>query len=346
VPERVVAIAQQISTVARDRVRQIQTVTQHARLLAINALIEAAHAGDQGKGFAVVAQEVGQVSDEIKDLSDSLTRELAPRVAHLTDLGRHLVTQVRGERLADLALNMIDIIDRNLYERSCDVRWWATDSAVVDCCAEPSDSLRAHASKRLGIILSSYTVYLDLWVADVDGRVIANGRPDRYPDVVGRNVASESWFTEALKTKDGTEFAVVDVLACSALRDALVATYSTAVRAGGETGGASIGALGIFFDWKAQAQAVVDGVRLGDHERSRTRCMLLDSEFRVIAESSGSGVLTERYPLQIAQGEKGYYTDPAGKVVGYARTPGYETYAGLGWYGVIELMPAAADGEA
>ena len=29
-------------------------------------------------------------------------------------------------------LTNIDLIDRNLYERSCDVRWWATDSSVVD----------------------------------------------------------------------------------------------------------------------------------------------------------------------------------------------------------------------
>jgi hypothetical protein len=42
------------------------------------------------------------------------------------------VAQIRGSRLPDLSLNAIDIIDRNLYERSCDVRWWATDSAIVD----------------------------------------------------------------------------------------------------------------------------------------------------------------------------------------------------------------------
>ena len=27
----------------------------------------------------------------------------------------------QGQRLADMALNMIDVVDRNLYERSCDV---------------------------------------------------------------------------------------------------------------------------------------------------------------------------------------------------------------------------------
>ena len=39
--------------------------------------------------------------------------------------------------MVDLSLNAIELIDRNLYERTCDVRWWATNSAVVDCAASP-----------------------------------------------------------------------------------------------------------------------------------------------------------------------------------------------------------------
>jgi hypothetical protein len=35
----------------------------------------------------------------------------------------------------------------------------------------------------------------------------------------------------------------------------------------------------------------------------------------------------------------GYYTDSDGHTVGYSLTPGYETYEGLGWYGVIEQKP-------
>ena len=31
-----------------------------------------------------------------------------------------------------------------------------------------------HASQRLGVILDSYTVYLDLWVVDADGRVVTH----------------------------------------------------------------------------------------------------------------------------------------------------------------------------
>ena len=50
---------------------------------------------------------------------------------------------------------------------------------MVDCALAPSPENAAHASRRLGVILSSYTVYIDLWLCDLSGKVIANGRPDR-----------------------------------------------------------------------------------------------------------------------------------------------------------------------
>jgi hypothetical protein len=243
---------------------------------------------------------------------------------------------VRGSRLADLALNMIDIVDRNLYERSCDVRWWATDAAVVDVCAEPNSNAVAHASRRLGVILDSYTVYLDLWVAGLDGRVLGNGRPNRYRSVVGHDVSNEAWFRSALTTRSGGDFVAADITAVPHLDNKLVATYATAVRAGGEADGRPLGVLGIFFDWEEQSSGVVAGVRVSDDERARTRCLLLDSHYRVIASSDGHGVLNETFALDTSSGTMGHYATPKGDVVGYALTPGYETYQGMGWYGVIE----------
>jgi hypothetical protein len=337
-PERVVALAEDIARITSEKIREIQDVTDRTKLLAINAQIEAAHAGAQGKGFAVVAEEVGEVSEEVTLISKALNKELATRVHELESLGRDLVAQVRGARLADLALSMIDIIDRNLYERSCDVRWWATDSAVVDACTDPNEASVAHACHRLGVILDSYTVYLDLWIADANGRVIANGRPDRYRGVIGSDVSREPWFTQAMRTTSGGDFTVEDVKMQPSLGSP-VATYATAIRAGAEERGRAIGALGIFFDWGPQAQAVVDGVRMPPEERMRTRCMLVDSRLRVLASSDGTGLLQERLTLNRDNGDMGFYIDQRNNVVGYALTPGYETYRGLGWYGVVVQRP-------
>jgi hypothetical protein len=303
-------------------------------MLSINALVEAARAGDAGRGFAIVAEEVGKISKQIDTIAAAMGDELAARVGELDKLGQTLVSQIRGTRLTDLALNMIEIIDRNLYERSCDVRWWATDSAVVGAAANPGAERRKYASERLGVILDAYTVYLDIWIADLDGRVIATGRPGKYPEAQRANVAHEPWFRQALATASGADFAVADVCVNPAFKRS-VATYAAAVRDGGRNDGKTIGVLGIFFDWQAQSDAVVKGVRLADEERQTTRCLIVDRNHKVIASSDGRGVLSETFALDTRAGDRGAYADGGGDLIGYALTPGYETYKGLGWYGVI-----------
>lgn len=334
-PERILALSKNMSELAESKVREIQAVTGMTRMLALNALIEASRAGEHGRGFSVVAREVREISERIRAIADAFSRELAGQTAELKNLGQNLVADLRGGRLTDLALNMIEIIDRNLYERSCDVRWWATDSAVVDCVSNPTEEARNFCSKRLGVILDAYTVYLDLWVVDTQGRVLASGRPNRYSQVMNSNVANEPWFRDAMQTRDGGEFAVADISINNLLEGRTVATYATAIRDNGEANGKIIGALGIFFDWQSQSQAVVDGVRLKDEEKGKTRCLLLDRNLTVIAANDRAGVLSESFALQHHGQKMGNYVDQAGHYVGFALTPGYETYRGLGWYGVI-----------
>lgn len=340
--QRVISLAEEVSRITSHHVRDIKAITTRTNTLALNARIEAARSGDAGRGFGVVAGEVKAVSMEVARITDSLEGDLAAKVDELRAEGE----KARGVRLSDLALNMIDIIDRNLYERSCDVRWWATDSAVVAACEAVStdsdggdrvdaEAVRAHAADRLGVILDSYTVYLDLWIADTTGRVIANGRQARYPRVVGSRVDRERWFTDALRCRSGADFTVADIAECISLDGAPVATYATAIRRGGRSDGPVVGVLGIHFDWAPQARAIVQGVRLLPEEADITRCLLVDASHRVIASSDGVGLLSETVAFDTRHGATGHVVTPDGCLLGYALTPGYETYRGLGWYGVI-----------
>jgi len=337
VPARVVALAEDVQAITSAKLAEIDKVAASTTMLALNARIEAARAGDAGRGFGVVAQEVGAVATRAKSLSEQLTGELAPKLDELRLLGLELVARVQGQRLADLALGLIDVADRNLYERTCDVRWWATDSAVVDAVsgsdAGSAAAVHAHASARLAVILRAYTVYKDLWLADARGRVVATAGGGRGRSAIGTDVSGEPWFQAAMRTRDGDDYAALDVAHYRGL-DTSVATYATAVRAGGAERGAPIGALGVFFDWQAQSQGMVDGVRLSPEERERTRVLIVDAHGRVLAASDGRGVLSETLALRTDGQESGYYADGS-VTVGFARTPGYETYRGLGWSGVL-----------
>jgi len=338
-PARINELTAALSRTASQKISEIKQVTAQTRILALNATIEAARAGEAGKGFAVVAGEVKGVSDRISHLADELERDLAGQINALDGLGRRMVETVKGGRLVDLAYNAIEIIDRNLYERTADVRWWATDSAIVQALESPTPEAAAYASRRLSVILAAYTVYLDLWVCDLDGRVIASGRPDRFPGAKTASVTQEGWFKEARMHRSGDDYAMGGIARVDALDNQPSAIYAAAIRADGEARGKVLGVLVIHFDWETQGDTVVRGIRLLDAEKDRSRVVLVDSGQRVLASSDGRGVLSETLSLSLASRTSGFAFSSDGMISAWARTPGYETYPGQGWYGVIQQSP-------
>src|SRR6266567_2730684 len=257
----------EVNQIACDKTRSIQQITNQMKMLALNALIESSRAGAHGAGFAVVAQEVRAVGQLVETIARELEGQLTKRTGNLKDSIERMTERSRGERMVDLSLNAVELIDRNLYERTCDVRWWATDSAVVDCAAAPDKASVAHVSERLAVILRAYTVYLDLWLCDLDGNVLANGRADRF-NVVGQNVATTKWFREARSLRSGDDYVAGDVECQPLLGNAQVATYCASVRSGGKANGQPTGVLAIHFDWEPQARAIVEGIRVGAADKA------------------------------------------------------------------------------
>ena len=250
-PERILELSERLNAVAGEKIGEIASVNRASKMLVVNAQVVAARSGEAGRSFMVVAEEFKRISGQIDDIAGALEQQVRGDLTELSAIGGAILGQLRGQRLADLALNAIEIIDRNLYERTCDVRWWATDSAVVDCVAQPDAAKADHAGRRLKVILDAYTVYLDLWICDRAGTIVANGRPDRYP-VRGQSAREMAWFRDALATKSGDDFAVADIARLEALNGAPTATYATAIRQGGLANGAVIGVLGVHFDWQAR----------------------------------------------------------------------------------------------
>ncbi|MDB5310477.1 MAG: methyl-accepting chemotaxis sensory transducer [Gemmataceae bacterium] len=339
-PERIAQLARELAVGLERSLKQINAVNSQARLLALNARIEAARAGGAtGAAFGVVARAMGELSGRTDRVASEMGEESVRSIADLERINRILSTNARGGRLSDLALTNIDLIDRNLYERSCDVRWWATDSSAIGALTDRTPEAFRHASQRMGVILNSYTVYFDLVLCDTQGTVVANGRPATYLSA-GTNHAQAPWFRSAVESRSGTEFGFQEVHESSLVGGRRVLVYSCAVRAGGEEQGRVIGVLGIVFNWDGLAQTVVERVPLTDEERERSRVCITDGGGLILADTHGRQ-LKEVFSLPdrdaLFRAKKNFVLvelDGKRRCIAHARAPGFETYS-TGWHSLL-----------
>lgn len=124
-----------------EAVSLIQKIAAQSGMLAMNAAIEAAHAGDAGRGFAVVAQEMRNLADETSQSSQKIAKAIKATVGTIkhadtaiglaADSFQELITGVQSfaeqveklkEKIAEVAsqttgaVKSIGIINKSMSE--------------------------------------------------------------------------------------------------------------------------------------------------------------------------------------------------------------------------------------
>ena len=302
-------------------IESIRQISQHTNLLSLNSAIEAARAGEAGRGFSVVAEEIKKLATR----SLASTKESTKIIENI----QIKANEVMAVRTADVAYDTMDKIDRNLFERNCDAQAWAGFDKVKHCFSSTASNCISVTNDLLKKLVDIYEVYLDLYVLDIEGTIIAAGV---HHELIGQNMSDRVWFKDA---KSLNSISVSD-LYLSNVGDLHTVAYTCPIH-GDE--GQLLGYFSTRFNWN-YIYDIIDSARIGKDGDIR----IINNEGFVIACRSRKGILYDNLKhLNAAQhamkGEPyGYVLEKeltVTKIYGYAHTRGYNAYKGKNWSAIV-----------
>ena len=322
-----------IPEINKETYVKVQDDKQSIKLISLNGIVFASKLGKRGVALGPVFEQITETGDFATSKMEELLREMA-----YGELRLNLQT------LETFSKQAIDLIDRNLFERSAAIRWWATDKYFWKALAEPTEENLQAAGRRLRDINSSYSMYRNLVLSSRMGRILAASNPELVPDMRDARVADHLWFTKAMRSKNSGEYTVQDVGPTDlerGSRSSLI--FSGAVREGGSRSGEVIGVLGSMFDWVTESGKILKTCLPKDRHGKRIQgCIAFyaSRENEVIETSDSQTIPLGKMPelpvehRELAPGESASGVFRLGDqvyIMGSSRSKGYREYQGLGW---------------
>jgi hypothetical protein len=312
---------------------KVQDDKESIQLISLNGIVFASKLGRRGAALGPIFNQITRTGDFVTSRMEDLLREMA-----LGELDLNL------KALENFSKQAIDLIDRNLFERSADIRWWATDEYFWKALMNPSEEHFRKAGERLKVINGSYTMYRNLVLADSRGEIVACSRTEMRNELMKINVSDQYWFQQGMRTSRSSEYAVQDAAKSNLERTrerSLI--YSGGVRNNGTRDGESIGVLGILFDWDTEAGKILLTCLPQDASGAR-----IEGSAAFYANKVGEVIETtdsEKFPvglkLQLPKSITGigvgesvsdiWDCNGVQYIVGSSKTKGYREYAGLEW---------------
>ncbi|MDF3126760.1 cache domain-containing protein [Rheinheimera sp. 1928-s] len=138
-------------------------VNEELSLIVLNGVISAAR--NDAVEFVPVLDAIRGIGKEIHQVFSHSVEELA-----------HTVLHSQLEELMMLARQALDIMDRNLYERANDCRWWAHNKKFQLLLQNPDAKKQQEAAEELAYINDLYTVYSNIYIYDAKQTILCGAR--------------------------------------------------------------------------------------------------------------------------------------------------------------------------
>lgn len=217
-------------------------------------------------------QEVGNLTDQLFEDSISTLRQ-----------GMNLTA------IADVtmrAFSMVSIMDRNLYERANDVRWWALDERIrrqLNAASKGDERARSEISHVIHTINGLYTVYTNILVFDLEGIIVAVSDKSS-ASLVGTRVPDTLPLAACLNTASEQEYVVSAFTESELYADRATYLYCAPVVA--FNGYAIVGGIATVFDSAPEfRQILTDNLPASGTQSLPPFALFIDAEGRLVSST-------------------------------------------------------------
>ena len=234
------------------------------------------------------AAEFMPVLEAIKQIGSDIARiftESVNRLQEVTVISSHL------NNAGFLAALAVDIMDRNLYERANDCRWWALTSTFRRILAKLiiTDEDKKQMSEILQYINALYTVYTNLYVYNLHGEILAVSNQAEC-DLIGSLVDEATGAFNALKISNSQRYSVSPFTQTRFYQQRSTYIYNAAIT-DLKNNESVMGGIGIVFDSEPQFKSMLNDVLPRD-DRGR----LLPGCFAVFTDRNKQIIAAENHP--------------------------------------------------